>query len=499
MLKEKKALSILLTILLVGCLGVLAYMFYSEKVTEKVQDYVAPICTIEEIISIEYSDKEVITLKEDNGVWINSLMPNMLYKQEAVNEWINSLKSIETKQMIKNVQDEAIYGISEASKKITLFDAQGNKQKIWIGNVVESEDSLYIRLDENPTIYLISYKHTKALFENPNSLVDCSGVLEIPEIHSIVIEYQGEKIQLVKEDKWYAEDYFELESILDDEAMHAFVEILQNMRVKNYVGTFEKLNSYGLGSPSLVVTINGEQKIAFGKENGTLRYITLNDKQDVYTIEQSIYKAITDFRVYDAMNKQVIHFNKDEIKEIVLSNPQGTYRFNLELPEDYGKVDSLEEGVSELDSEKTDRDAALDSKEQAEIQITHEKAEESKKPNESLTQEIEDPLLEEVANKVISTINEVELNEEQTLEWLNKIEASIWIEAPLKNPTIEQKEERKAETTICYVLKNQTKVEIELIPYDINYYILRYNGVTEFAVNKERITKVFNELTNLVK
>ena len=38
-----------------------------------------------------------------------------------------------------------------------------------------------------------------------------------------------------------------------------------------------------------------------------------------------------------------------------------------------------------------------------------------------------------------------------------------------------------------------------LIYAALNVTTVEYNGVIEFAVNKERITKVFNELTNLTK
>ena len=96
-------------------------------------------------------------------------------------------------------------------------------------------------------------------------------------------------------------------------------------------------------------------------------------------------------------------------------------------------------------------------------------------------------------------LNEIPLTAEEAKEWLDKIEASVCIESPLQNPNIEQKQERKAEAVMVYVLNDGSKMQIEFIPYDINYYILRYNGVIEFAVNKEKVTKLFNELTHFTK
>ncbi|MBU3804929.1 MAG: hypothetical protein H9872_09275, partial [Candidatus Cellulosilyticum pullistercoris] len=88
------------------------------------------------------------------------------------------------------------------------------------------------------------------------------------------------------------------------------------------------------------------------------------------------------------------------------------------------------------------------------------------------------------------------LTKEDAQEWVDKIQESLYIEALLQNPQIEQKEERKAEASIEYHLKDGSMIQIELIPYDINYYILRYNGNVQFAVNKDKITKLFMQLNH---
>ena len=477
MLKEKKALFIMSIILIVGCGAFLTYRYENERgTTVKIQDYVAPVYHLEEVVGIEYKDKETVKLDKKEGIWTNLVLPHLKYNQELVNGWTEALKCIETKEIIKNIHDETVYGINESSVKMTLYDEQGQGQTIQVGDIIEAEDSIYLKVNEVENIYVISYEKIKELLINPNHFVDCSDVLQIPEIQEFTIQNKDKKIQITQLDQWLLKDYFELTCILDDQMVNELVDRLHQLKVENYVGTYDELEKYGLATPQFVITINNQLKIAFGKQSNEKVYVTINDGDDVYTMEQATYKKIADFNAYDAIHKQVIHLNQEEVSEIILSNPQGTYHFmlNQEVPSNNMQQDdhnSTQKVETELEEETT--------------HLNHNDQQEG--------------MLNKDHEMIVAKINDVLLNQVQADEWFDKMQESLWIEAPLQNPNIEQKEERKAEAQMCYILKDGSKIEIELIPYDINYYILRYNGVIEFAVNKERITKIFNELTNLVK
>lgn len=453
MLKQKKTLFIMGIILIVGCGTFFTYRYQNEvSAAVKIQDYVGTVFDLEEIESIEYTDKETVKLDKNNGIWGNPAISHLRYDQDLVSQWIEALKSIETKEMIKNIHDETVYGINESSIKMTLYDAKGQKQTIQIGDIIEAEDSIYLKASENENIYVISYERIKDLLVSPNRFVDCSEVLQMPEIEKLNILYKDKKeVQMIKQNGWLLENYYALTCILDEEVMNELVNTLNESKIVNYIGTYEEVEKYGLTSPQLVVTINEKLKLAFGKQSNNQVYVNINDGQDVYSMESSVYKKLAGFNAYEAMNKQVLHLSQNEISEVILSNPQGTYHFSLNL------------GATSVQVEENESNDI---------------------PKEGF---------------IAAKMNDVVLNEEEANEWFGRIQESLWIEAPLQNPNIEQKEERKAEAQMSYALIDGSKIDIELIPYDINYYILRYNGVIEFAVNKERITKVFNELTNLVK
>lgn len=475
-------------ILIVGCGAFFTYRYQKEVSTAvKIQDYVGPVFDLEEIVGIEYSAQETVKLNKESGVWKNPESPELKYDQALVKQWVEALHGIQTKEVIKNVQDETLYGISDSSVKMTLYDANGQAQTIQIGSRIEAEDSIYLKPSEN--IFVISYEAVKDLLISPNDFLDCTKVLQIPEIEKLNILYKDQKeIQITHQNGWVLEDYYKLTGLLDEEIMNELIRTLNEAKITSYVGTDEALDKYGLSTPQLVVTLNENLKIAFGKQSHDEVYVVINDGLDVYSMDKAVYKKLADFKAYDAMNKQVLHLNPDEISEVILTNPQGTYHFLLNLE------------VAEIKQDENNTQKQELQQEQEELTEPEQKdqAEESDEPN------IENNLGETTdgnipSEKIVAKINDTMLTQAEADEWTSKIQESLWIEAPLQNPTIEQKEERKAEVQMNYVLKDGSKIDIELIPYDINYYILRYNGVIEFAVNKERITKLFNELTNLTK
>ena len=486
MLKERKTLLIMGIILIVGCGAFFAYRYQNEmSAVVKIQDYVGYVLDLEEIVGIDYIDEEIVKIDKHNGIWSNPELSYLKYNQDLVNQWVMALKGIETKEMIKNVQDETAYGINESSIKITLYDESGQQQTIQIGNTVEAEDSIYLKANEK--MYSVSYEKIKDLLTSPNDFVDCSAVLEMPEIQTLNILYKDKEVQMTKQSEWLLENYYALTCILDEEVVNELINALKEAEITSYIGSYEELGKYDLASPQLVVTVNEKLKLAFGKQSHDKIYVTINDGQDVYLMEKSVYETLVAFNAYNAMNKQVLHLNQKDISEIILTNPQGTYQFLLDL-------ENISASVKEsTNSEETEPIELMDQADEMQQSNETENQEHSNDQN-GLAPEENIP-----AEMIVAKLNDKGLNEQETHEWFNKIQESLWIEAPLQNPNIEQKEDRKAEAQMNYVLKDGSKIDIELIPYDINYYILRYNGVIEFAVNKERITKLFNELTNLTK
>lgn len=470
MTKKKQALlSIIGAVVVFSSLSGVAYYQIKENATVKVQERIQKVCTLDEISRIEFKDDQLITLQLQSNGWQNPEFNHLQYDTVRISEWLQVLQMLETEKIVKNVEDESLYGFTENSKMITVYDSMNNSQTLHIGNKSEEEQALYMKSDDEAIIYMVSLEEGEKLLTEPSTFVNCDEV-EVPEVttqFSLVYD-QDVRMTMSFEEAWYLKDYFQIPYRVKEESMNAVLDTIQNLEVLSYVGTYDDLSDYGLEKPKLQLIINQESNMAFGNQTEEGVYVTLNNGKDVYMVDQTLYQQLSKLDAFDMIEKQFVQLPIEKIKQIQLSNPQGQYVFLLDktlmLPED--KVEKEQERSKEVNE-------------------SEEKQEE--------TQVLEQP------EESFALFNDKELNEEEANEWIKRINESLYIEALLQNPKIEQKQERKAEATIEYTLEDDQQVLIELVPYDINYYILRYNGSVEFAVNKEKVTKLFTELSHLDK
>lgn len=483
MTKSKKALFSLIgaVVILGGAAGVGYY--HKESTTIKVQERVQKVYTLEEVVRIEFKGEELITLESISNHWQNADYPYLEYDNTQINQWIDTLKNMETEKVVKNVEDGSAYGFNEQGMMMTFYDGVNNSQTLHIGSVNQEEQMLYIKSDQDDVIYMVPYETGAILLENPNTFVICNKILNEDASYKLSIE-NGEStaIEMTFDGAWYLKDYFEMPCLIKQEEMDEILDLVNALEPTAYIGTYSELSQYGLDQPKLVVTVDDTHKISFGHKKDDKVYININDDFDVYLVEQSLYQKLINLKPFDIIEKQLVHANITEIQKITLNNPQGDYTLVLNSEardESEDPVNKVPENV-ELSAE--------------------EKSQEIIEANKEAVQK-EEAVIDSAVIKesAMALLNEKALSQEEAYYWVDKINESLWIEAMLQNPKIEQKQERKAEATVIYELKDKSRIEIELVPYDINYYILRYNGSVQFAVNKEKVTRLFTELSHTEK
>lgn len=457
---------IIVAVVVLGALSVGGYFYIKESTAVKVQERIQRICTLEEISKIEFKKDELVTIQKEGNIWRNLEWDYLEYDSALVSEWIQFLQTAETIKIVKNVEDESVYGINEHSTIITVYDSVNNSETLRIGNINKEEDYVYIKNDQDEVIYMVSYEVGQKLLTKPSTFVKYEDELKIGTIHKLQLQYPNqEPMKITFNENWYLENYYKIPCQLKEEAVEALNESIGQLKLTAYVGTYEELSAFGLEEPQLELSINENITLSFGNIKGKGVYVKLGEGKDVYTVDQSVYAQIETFKPFDAIKKQLTYLSLDQIEAILLTNPQGTYEWLL------------------------DGNKQTDSQDQEIETITQESPMDEQQNEQKETEKLEQ----------FVWLNEHLLSKEEAQEWLDTIQTSLHIEALLQNPQIEQKEERKAEASIEYRLKDGSAIQIELIPYDINYYILRYNGDVQFAVNKDKVTKLFMQLNSFVK
>lgn len=467
MTKKKQALlSVIGTVAVLVSLSGVVYYQVKEHTTVKVQERIQKVCVLEDVSRVEFKTNELLTIEKQAQGWQNPDLDYLTYNNERISEWLQLLQNVQTEKIVKNVEDETIYGISDESPMITIYDALNNSQTLLIGNINSEEQAVYVKSDQERVIYMIALEDVEKLFISPNTFVEVEDILEPKVTKQFGLVKSGEaKMQIVLEDRWSLKEYFDMPYPLQEGEIEKLIEDINSLTVLEYIGTYEDLSAYGLDQPKFEIIISEQEKIAFGHLKDERVYITLNGGKDVYTTDRKVYDQLEGVDPFKMIDKQFIKWPFDSIKQIELSNPQGTYLLRLD------QIPIKEEEIGQ--EEKEHIKSAISEEEKAEAS--------------------------EDKTEVGALLNQLFLTEAEAKSWVDKINTSLYIEAQLQNPKIEQKQERRSEASIVYTFNDESQVTIELVPYDINYYILRYNGSVQFAVNKEKITKLFTELSHLDK
>ena len=451
---NKKIGIAILIMLLAGIVAIPLYIKHEQKSKEEIVEDIEVSLTAlkaDALSRIELKDESAFVLQKQDQKWIEPEYKELVYNDEAVTNMVNSIYSLKSKQVIHNVQDLSTYGINENSKIITLYDQTNDPYPLKFGHYSADKSSLYIGTDADKTIYVVNSEDAKTLFQKREELLEKKMVLpEIETLKTIQIAKKDEPTVQIKKnlkgkneayDTWTLEGYFKGTHAINTEDVDAIIHQIMNFEKDKFIG--EKavaLEPYGLDHPSMSITLNNKWVIKFGKKEGNTLYFIYSGEPYMYTMSEEKIKALNEIKPIALIRKQVYVPDLSKLTQIEVIDPQQNLKLDI-------------------------------------------KKQTAKKDEGSYT----------------SAVGEVSFDAAKTSEIISLIEDNVCIEAQLQNPEIEQKEERKAEISIVYHYNDHTTKTIELIPYDTNFYILRFEDAIEFAVGKEKVMSMLNALHEKIK
>ena len=496
-MKQKKALMIAIAAVVAVAIIVIAIHLINDRSSSyRFQDKVESLFTDVAIRKVTYNDGEgVVTIVKDGDNWSNLINKSVTYDDAKVDEWIKVILDAQSMKYIKVDESDEQIGFEDHVTTIALYDEAGNQINMAIGNYNKVSDGGYVKVDGKNNIYVVAKETIDKIKEGPNKYAKCPSIEMDGELNDITFKKLAESLHFEKLNSgiWQLVDYYNIPCNVKEDKIEDITKTIQELAFKEYIGTAEDVDNYGLLYPKLTVEIDGAQSVNFGNNIGDSIYVSIGNEKEVYTMDKAVFEKLYDIKPFSVINNNCLSIDNNEVKQIKLTNPLGTFVFKVS-PQTVSPSASTTPTVSASPSTDTSvtpmPSVATDA-----TPVPSMVAETSTAtPAPSAATDAAAPTK---LDKY--TFNGVEITADAFEEWNTKITESIYLETELNNPAIEQKEERKAEASIRYELKDSSIIEIELVPFDSTYYILRYNKTVNFAVNKDKVVSLFNELNELNK
>ena len=195
-----------------------------------------------EVNKIQIEDRDSVTLEKNKGVWFNPLEVEVTYNSELINEWVTYFQTEESINIVRHVKDTSVYGITEDSPKIVLYNTNGESQTFCLGDVNEEHTMRYIYSNETELVYCVSPTKSEVLLVDSSELIDENITMpNLEKIKSFVITTGDTTLNLEKQnEKWYLKDYYKDDYEVKAEVVLGLFDTLTSLKREKLMGKVTK-------------------------------------------------------------------------------------------------------------------------------------------------------------------------------------------------------------------------------------------------------------------
>ncbi len=175
--------------------------------------------------------------------------------------------------------------------------------------------------------------------------------VETISIHSMFSDFEFHKTA----DGWQIEK--PVQTAADETPIHSLLSSLSSVKkIRTFTAKKEKRASYGLGSRGITISLSGKGGLKTSVKIGTATSVGSNvyasvDDSTVAIVPASL-KTNASKTLFDWRDKKTVHFDRDELRELRVHNPNGDFSFTkdgmqwrmtrpLETEADRSVVDAL--------------------------------------------------------------------------------------------------------------------------------------------------------------
>ncbi len=412
-MNRSKKFTILLCALVVLCIATFALTQYEEeKEIIKYSDEIILEVNPEDIqtFSWSYAAQDEESTEDDNlsfhrneeGTWLWDEDDAFPVDEGVMTEFLEKFQEFGATFVIEEVADYSQYGLDEP-ECIINFSTADNAYTVTLGGFSKMDSQRYVSIGDG-NAYLVGTDPLEDFQITIRDLIDHDEVVQFDQATKIKFEgLAGYSINYEEEStKSYCADdvYFTGDLPLDTDSVEDYLDEIMDLSLTNYASynvSDEELESFGMVSPELTITVDytveaededetgtlvvyvsrdpdavaeAEAAEAAAEESGeeaeevtVLCYVRIGDSPIVYEISTSLYETLTKVGYNDLRHTELIPADFEDITQVEVTLGDETYTMTttLEVVGDDGETEVVEAEDDEIhwyyDGEEIDMDS----------------------------------------------------------------------------------------------------------------------------------------------
>jgi len=152
--KQKKQLIILLSVLVVLCIGIGIYLFSQYGKTAKSEDKPVYVLQMDSIVKISYTNPTTtLSFYKDGGVWYWTDHTDFPLDNSCLQNLTDLLGALPAVRVIDNAEAPKFYGFDDSYGSITAVSDDGTSVTLSLGDL--TGENYYIKRNDSDTIYTV--------------------------------------------------------------------------------------------------------------------------------------------------------------------------------------------------------------------------------------------------------------------------------------------------------------------------------------------------------
>lgn len=293
-MKKYKSLVILLAVLVVLVVAYVVTGQLKKKSAEKEneQKQIA-VLDMSDITSIQYTNgTDTMSFIKEDGTWYSESDKEFPLQQSSLESMAETFGTLSANRELTDGDTLADYGLEEPQYTITLKDADGEQQNIYIGNA--AGEDYYMTVGDKEKIYTVDYSVVNAMNFDLDSMLqkDTFPSIGADNIKKVTITKAGETTEYDADNSDQSDD---ITAIGGGLGAAYFVECV------DYSVQADELDQYGLDEAQRT-TVTVVYTDSDDKEQTFTLYVGGRDESDAYN-----YVQMDGSKMVNTMTKETVN------------------------------------------------------------------------------------------------------------------------------------------------------------------------------------------------